>query len=172
MTTSTTSSSTNSTTNTLSLPSPPSSSSSSSSSANPTRPSFNSHKTQDRLREGETPYVLFRTETSNLQPGRKSVFKEIGLLDDDDIAITPDVNLNIVAATTSDEDDSSASGVSLQSPITPPPTSSSTGSDLKQPVPFPPLRDMCVQARDTLEESCLMPAKSVHTGEQSCCCCC
>ncbi|PTB78058.1 hypothetical protein M440DRAFT_1183672 [Trichoderma longibrachiatum ATCC 18648] len=154
MTTSTTSSSTNATSNTLSLPSPPSSSSSSSSSpSNPTRPSFNSHKTQDRLREGETPYVLFRTETSNLQPGRKSVFKEIGLLDDDDIAITPDVNLSIVAATTSDEDDSSASGVSLQSPITPPPTSSSTVLDSKQPVPFPPLRDMSVKAGNALGES-------------------
>ncbi|OTA02932.1 hypothetical protein A9Z42_0033670 [Trichoderma parareesei] len=131
----------------LSLPSPPSSSSS-----NPTRPSFNSHRTQDRLREGETPYVLFRTETSNLQRGRKSVFKETGLLDD--IAITPDVNLDIVtsnavAINVSDEDDSSASGVSLlQSPMTP--RTSLTESESQ---PNQPLQDMPVQARSTLEES-------------------
>lgn len=153
MTTSATSSPSTTTTTTtmLSLPSPPSSSSSSSS--NPTRPSFNSHRTQDRLREGETPYVLFRTETSNLQRGRKSVFKETGLLDD--IAITPDVNLNNIVATSavainvSDEDDSSASGVSLlQSPMTPPTSLTESDSQANQP-----LQDMSVQARSTLEES-------------------
>ncbi|KAL7813700.1 hypothetical protein V8C26DRAFT_436243 [Trichoderma gracile] len=153
MTTSATTSTSTTTSNMLSLPSPPSSSSSSSS--NPTRPSFNSHRTQDRLREGETPYVLFRTESSNLQRGRKSVFKETGLLDD--IAITPDVNLNIVATSAvsinvSDEDDSSASGVSLlQSPMTPP--TSSTESESKQTAPFPPVQDMAMQPRSTLEES-------------------
>ncbi|KAL6878563.1 hypothetical protein J3F83DRAFT_758454 [Trichoderma novae-zelandiae] len=130
------------TSNMLSLPSPlASASSSSSSSSNPSRPSFNSQRTQDRLREGETPYVLFRTDTSNLQRGRKSVFKETGL---DDISL----NLDIVATTpvtinVSDEDDSSASGVSLlQSPITPP--SSSTESDSNQPAPFPPLQPTSV----------------------------
>ncbi|RFU75581.1 kelch repeat [Trichoderma arundinaceum] len=49
---------------------------------NPTRPSFNSQRTQDRLREGEGLYaMIFRTD-SNLQRGRKSVFKETGLEDD------------------------------------------------------------------------------------------
>ncbi|PTB69947.1 hypothetical protein BBK36DRAFT_1138359 [Trichoderma citrinoviride] len=141
----------------LSLPSPPASSSSSSpSSSTPSRPSFNSHRTQDRLREGETPYVLFRTETSNLQRGRKSVFKETGLLDDTDI------NLNIVASSAavtinvSDEDDSSASGVSLlQSPIASP--ASEAEAEAQQTAPFPPLQDVHVsvqrpvQARSALD---------------------
>ncbi|TFB04120.1 hypothetical protein CCMA1212_003493 [Trichoderma ghanense] len=154
----------------LSLPSPPSSSSSS----NPTRPSFNSHRTQDRLREGETPYVLFRAETSNLQRGRKSVFKETGLLDDaatasitPDISINTDLNLNIVATGVNDEDDSSASGVSLlQSPITSPMSSTESGSN--QPAPFPPLQDMPVQARNDLQPWHVCTPGFLHVFRSQC----
>ncbi|KAL6906734.1 hypothetical protein GGI43DRAFT_238710 [Trichoderma evansii] len=50
--------------------------------SHPTRPTFNSQRTQDRLREGEGLYsMIFRTD-SNLQRGRKSIFKETGLDDD------------------------------------------------------------------------------------------
>ncbi|KAM0253067.1 hypothetical protein ACHAQJ_007443 [Trichoderma viride] len=50
--------------------------------SNQARPTFNSQRTQDRLREGEGLYaMIFRTD-SNLQRGRKSVFKETGLTDD------------------------------------------------------------------------------------------
>ncbi|KAL7786228.1 hypothetical protein V8C37DRAFT_392613 [Trichoderma ceciliae] len=80
----------------LSVPSPASDVS------NATRPTFNSQRTQDRLREGEGLYaMIFRTD-SNLQRGRKSVFRETGLDEDnEDIA-------------------SEFANVSLQSPITSP----------------------------------------------------
>ncbi|RCI07880.1 hypothetical protein L249_5874 [Ophiocordyceps polyrhachis-furcata BCC 54312] len=48
----------------------------------PVRPSFNSHVTSDRLREGAGLYLPppFRTDrASNLRKGRTSVFKEMGL---------------------------------------------------------------------------------------------
>ncbi|KAM0457729.1 hypothetical protein ACHAPV_006625 [Trichoderma viride] len=61
--------------------------------SHPTRPTFNSQRTQDRLREGEGLYtMLFRTD-SNLQRGRKSIFKETGL--DDDSASDFSVSVSI-----------------------------------------------------------------------------
>ncbi|KAL7922730.1 hypothetical protein ACQKWADRAFT_77512 [Trichoderma austrokoningii] len=66
----------------------------SSTSAHPARPSFNSQRTQDRLREGEGLYsMLFRTD-SNLRRGRKSIFKETGL-DDDSASDFTDVSVSI-----------------------------------------------------------------------------
>ncbi|POR31270.1 Uncharacterized protein TPAR_08519 [Tolypocladium paradoxum] len=48
----------------------------------PARPTFNSHLTSDRLREGAGLYLppLFRA-SSNIPKGRTSVFKETGLDD-------------------------------------------------------------------------------------------
>ncbi|UKZ73256.1 hypothetical protein TrVFT333_000898 [Trichoderma virens FT-333] len=97
--------------NMLSVPS-----SSSSSTISPTRPAFNSQRTQDRLREGEGLYtILFRSDSSNLQRGRKSVFKETGL-DDDSASEVTDI-------------------VSLRSPVTSP---SPVSSSLQEPSPSPP----------------------------------
>ncbi|UKZ92296.1 uncharacterized protein TrAFT101_007256 [Trichoderma asperellum] len=60
--------------------------------SHPTRPTFNSQRTQDRLREGEGLYsMIFRTD-SNLQRGRKSIFKETGL-DDDSASEVTDISI-------------------------------------------------------------------------------
>ncbi|KAL7894681.1 hypothetical protein HDV63DRAFT_407032 [Trichoderma sp. SZMC 28014] len=62
--------------------------------SHPTRPTFNSQRTQDRLREGEGLYsMIFRTD-SNLQRGRKSIFKETGL-DDDSASDFTDASISI-----------------------------------------------------------------------------
>ncbi|KAK5987381.1 hypothetical protein PT974_11508 [Cladobotryum mycophilum] len=45
----------------------------------PTRPKFHHQNTQDRLREGAGLYVALFKTNSNLQKGRRSVFKEMGL---------------------------------------------------------------------------------------------
>ncbi|UKZ62364.1 uncharacterized protein TrAtP1_003614 [Trichoderma atroviride] len=62
--------------------------------SHPARPTFNSQRTQDRLREGEGLYsMIFRTD-SNLQRGRKSIFKETGL-DDDSASDFTDASISI-----------------------------------------------------------------------------
>ncbi|RDA83071.1 hypothetical protein CP532_2555 [Ophiocordyceps camponoti-leonardi (nom. inval.)] len=74
----TTATTTTTTTSTTTPPSP---------STRPVRPSFNSHLTSDRLREGAGLYLPppFRTDrASNLRKGRTSVFKEMGLESDED----------------------------------------------------------------------------------------
>ncbi|KAL7932214.1 hypothetical protein V8C35DRAFT_281829 [Trichoderma chlorosporum] len=99
--------------NMLAIPSP----STASSAMHPTRPPFNSQRTQDRLREGEGLYaILFRSDSSNLQRGRKSVFKETGL-DDDSASDITDI-------------------ASLRSPVTSPSPLSPTSS--QEPSPLPP----------------------------------
>ncbi|ATY62294.1 kelch repeat [Cordyceps militaris] len=58
----------------------------------PVRPKFNSHITSDRLREGAglrlPPFAL---RASNIQKGRTSVFRELGL--EDDLAFGDDTYL-------------------------------------------------------------------------------
>ncbi|RDA89550.1 hypothetical protein CP533_3759 [Ophiocordyceps camponoti-saundersi (nom. inval.)] len=76
-------------------PSPPTAATTTTTTApRPVRPSFNSHLTSDRLREGAGLYLPppFRTDrASNLRKGRTSVFKELGLADDEeDIALVVD----------------------------------------------------------------------------------
>ncbi|KAL7914662.1 hypothetical protein GGI35DRAFT_154081 [Trichoderma velutinum] len=115
------STSTTTSSNMLSVPS----STASSSGLSPARPAFNSQRTQDRLREGEGLYaMLFRSDSSNLQRGRKSVFKETGL-DDDSASDVTDVS-------------SLRSPVASPSPLSP---SSSTSSQVPSPLPpFPSLK--------------------------------
>lgn len=50
----------------------------------PVRPKFNSHVTSDRLREGAGLYLppLFKAPSAHIRKGRVSIFKEMGLDDD------------------------------------------------------------------------------------------
>ncbi|KAL7944731.1 hypothetical protein V8C42DRAFT_325713 [Trichoderma barbatum] len=97
-----------------------------SSATSPARPAFNSQRTQDRLREGEGLYaILFRTDTSNLQRGRKSVFKETGLDDYGSVSEVTDV---------------------VTSPVTSPAPSSSSQESSSPLPPFPPLKTHAVAA--------------------------
>lgn len=73
-------------------PSGPSPSPSTSSLPIPARPKFNSHITSDRLREGAGLRLPpFAVRTSNIQKGRTSVFREMGL--EDDVAFGDDTYL-------------------------------------------------------------------------------
>lgn len=65
------------------LPSGPSPSASTSVLPVPVRPKFNSHITSDRLREGAGLRLpAFAVRSSNIQKGRTSVFREMGLEND------------------------------------------------------------------------------------------
>ncbi|KOS20602.1 hypothetical protein ESCO_005532 [Escovopsis weberi] len=52
----------------------------------PVRPAFHQRNTQDRLREGAGLYIAFLKGTNNLQKNRRSVFKETGLDDAEELA--------------------------------------------------------------------------------------
>ncbi|OAR02246.1 hypothetical protein LLEC1_07189 [Akanthomyces lecanii] len=74
----------------------------------PVRPKFNSHITSDRLREGAG--LRLPRFASNIQKGRTSVFREMGL--EDDVAFGSDTYLVVrddaVAKKHSSEDDDDA----------------------------------------------------------------
>ncbi|KAJ6780249.1 hypothetical protein PWT90_10827 [Aphanocladium album] len=78
----------------------------------PVRPKFNSHITSDRLREGAGLRLPpFAVRSSNIQKGRTSVFREMGL--EDDMAFGDDTYLvvrdeTVQKQSSSDEDDATS----------------------------------------------------------------
>lgn len=122
-----------------------------SSSTPPVRPKFNSHITSDRLREGTGLYMTLFKTTSNIQKGRRSVFKEMGLDDEhDDNSDSHDQDHCVARAGSNSNSNSSNSIYTLgsQSPLASPPSNGGRGRDLHQScIPSPSIPQITIDGR-------------------------